>query len=104
MNMKLLDLVAQNGRLRADLIEKFCEIIDSANFRLGPKIERFEKYTIDYLSCGHALAVSSGTDVLLMALMAMIVGRGTMLYAWDISFFGRLDVPHDLELGPCLST
>ncbi|MDR2436214.1 MAG: DegT/DnrJ/EryC1/StrS family aminotransferase [Puniceicoccales bacterium] len=88
MNVKLLDLVAQNGRLKTELIEKFSEIIDSGNFILGPEVERFEKNTADYLSCGYTLGASSGTDALLLALMAMEIGPGDDVLCPGYTFFG----------------
>jgi dTDP-4-amino-4,6-dideoxygalactose transaminase len=88
VNVKLLDLVAQNGELKGELVEKFSEIVDSGNFILGPEVEQFEKNAADYLGCGHTLGVSSGTDALLLTLMAMDIGYGDDVLCPGYTFFG----------------
>jgi dTDP-4-amino-4,6-dideoxygalactose transaminase len=87
VNVKLLDLVIQNGELKSELIEKFSEILDSGCFILGSEVEQFERNVADYLSCKYALGVSSGTDALLIALMAMNIGPGDEVLCPSYTFF-----------------
>jgi dTDP-4-amino-4,6-dideoxygalactose transaminase len=87
VNVKLLDLVVQNGELKGKFIEKFSEIIDYGHFILGPEVEQFERNVADYLSSKYTLGVSSGTDALLLTLMAMNIGPGDEVLCPGYTFF-----------------
>jgi dTDP-4-amino-4,6-dideoxygalactose transaminase len=87
VNVKLLDLAIQNEELKSELVEKFSEILDSGCFILGPEVEQFEKNVANYLSCKYALGVSSGTDALLITLMAMNIGPGDVLLCPGYTIF-----------------
>jgi dTDP-4-amino-4,6-dideoxygalactose transaminase len=87
VDVKFFDPVAQNGELRSEFIGKFGEIIDSGNFILGPEVENFEKNVARYLGCERCLGVSSGTDAILIALMALGVGAGDEVLCPGYTFF-----------------
>jgi dTDP-4-amino-4,6-dideoxygalactose transaminase len=88
MQVPLLSLRAQNLNLRDEIMAKFAEVLDSGQFILGSEVEAFEKNTAKYLGVGHAIGVSSGTDALLLALMALEIGRGDEVICPSFSFFG----------------
>lgn len=87
VRVPLLDLAAQNGPLRDQLIEAIVKTVDSQRFIMGPDVELLEQELAAVLHVRHAIAVSSGTDALLLALMALDVGPGDEVVTTTYSFF-----------------
>lgn len=87
MNVPLFDIKRQNEHIRHLAIEKFSEIFDSGKFILGDEVENFEKNISDYLGVKHAIGVSSGTDALLVALMALNICPGDEVICPSFTFF-----------------
>lgn len=83
----LLDLAAQNGPLSEKLREAFERVLASQAFILGPEVEAFEQEVARYVGVEHALGVSSGTDALLLALMALGIGPGDEVMMPPLTFF-----------------
>ena len=71
MSVPLLDVNAQNLPLEKELNEAFSRVLTSAQFIMGPDVIAFEQECAELLEVRHAVACSSGTDALVMALMAM---------------------------------
>lgn len=86
-SVPLLDVPAQNGPLKKDLMEAFEKVLDSGYFILGPEVEAFEEEAASYLGVDHAIGVSSGTDALIVALMAAGVGPGDEVICPSFTFF-----------------
>ncbi len=74
----MLDLAAQNGPLRADIEGAIARVLDGNRFILGPEVEALEREIAEYLGVPHAIGVSSGTDALLISLMALGVDASNM--------------------------
>ena len=87
MNVNLLDLKAQNGALEPELHEAFLRVLRSGHFILGPEVERFERALAEFTGAKHALGVSSGTDAILVALMALGIGPGDEVLCPSFTFF-----------------
>jgi dTDP-4-amino-4,6-dideoxygalactose transaminase len=83
----LLDVGAQNGPLREQMLAAVARVIDHGQFILGPEVETFEKALATHVGTRHAIGVSSGTDALLVALMALGVGPGDEVVTTPFSFF-----------------
>jgi dTDP-4-amino-4,6-dideoxygalactose transaminase len=83
----LLDLDAQYRPLRDEILAAVTRVCDSQRFILGPEVEALEQALAERLGVRHAVAVSSGTDALLAALMAIGVGPGTEVITSTYSFF-----------------
>lgn len=87
MRVKLLDLPAQHAPLKKELLETMSRVTDSGVFIMGPELDALERELCSYTGAGHALGVSSGTDALLLALMALGVGPGDEVVTSTFSFF-----------------
>ena len=83
----LLDLGRQNEPLFDELKAAFEEVLASGAFVLGPYVERFEQELAAHLGCRHALGVTSGTDAILLALMAAGVGPGDEVITTPFTWF-----------------
>jgi dTDP-4-amino-4,6-dideoxygalactose transaminase len=87
MTVPMLDLSAQNQPLRAQIMDAIGRVVDSGRFIMGPDVERFETEIAAACGVSHAIGVSSGTDALLVALMAANVGAGDTVITTPFSFF-----------------
>jgi dTDP-4-amino-4,6-dideoxygalactose transaminase len=87
LTVPLLDLSAQNQPLRAKIIDAIGRVVDTGRFIMGPDVERFEAEIAATCGVKHAIGVSSGTDALLVALMAANVGPGDSVITTPFSFF-----------------
>jgi dTDP-4-amino-4,6-dideoxygalactose transaminase len=87
MNVKLLDLQAQYLPLRQEIRRAIDEVCDAQALILGPHVETFERNVAEYCGTTHAIAVSSGTDALLCALMALDLKPGDEVICPSFTFF-----------------
>ncbi len=87
MSVPLLDLEAQYTPLRDQLLAAVTRVCDSQRFIMGPEIDGLERELCALLGVKHAIAVSSGTDALLLALMALEIKAGDEVVTTTFSFF-----------------
>ncbi len=83
----LLDVKRQYQPLREKLIAAVTRVCDSGRYILGPECEELEGAVAHYTGARHAIACASGSDALLLALMALDVGRGDEVVCPSYTFF-----------------
>jgi len=83
----LLDLVAQYRPIRDELLQAITRVCDNQRFIMGPEVETLELELAALIGAEHAIAVSSGTDALLVAMMALGIGPGAEVITPTFSFF-----------------
>lgn len=87
MKVPLIDVALQNVPLREELEEAFSRVLASGGFILGPELAALEQELADNLGVKHAIGVSSGTDALLLAFMALGLGPGDEVLCPGFTFF-----------------
>ena len=87
LQVPLLDIPASYEQILADVEKKISEVIRSGRFILGPVVEELEARIADYCGTKYAVGVSSGTDALLVSLMAAGVGEGDEVITTPFTFF-----------------
>ncbi len=98
----LLDLHAQYKPLRAEILAAIERVCDSQRFIMGPEITALEHEMAAMLGVRHAVAVSSGTDALLLALMALDIKPGDEVVTPTYSFFATAGAVARLNAKPVL--
>jgi len=82
-----IDLKTQYGMIREDVLNGLNEVLESGQFILGREVSELEKQLAAFTGSKYALCCSSGTDALLMALMALDVGPGDAVITTPFTFF-----------------
>jgi len=100
MNVQLLDLKAQYQSLKSELDAALLRTAESQYFIMGPEVANFEKEICEYLGADYAVGVSSGTDALLLALMALDIKAGDEVIVPTYSFFATAGVVSRLNAIP----
>ncbi len=87
MQVPLLDLKRQYQTIKSEIDAAIAEVVETQYFKLGPKVAEFEEQVADYCGTKRAVGCASGTDALLLALMAHGVGEGAEVITTPYTFF-----------------
>jgi UDP-2-acetamido-2-deoxy-ribo-hexuluronate aminotransferase len=90
--MQFIDLKAQSKRIEENLISRFKQVLQHGSFIMGPEINELESVLAQFVGVKHALTVASGTDALLIALMALDIKPGDEVITSPFSFFATAEV------------
>ncbi len=83
----MLDVTRQNAPLRAEIEAAITEVVESGAFVHGPACKEFEQAMAEYCGARHAIGCASGSDALLLALMALGIGPGDEVVIPSFTFF-----------------
>jgi len=100
VKIPMLDIAAQHAPLRGELESAIKRVLDHGLFIMGPEIAELETAIADYSGVKYAIGVSSGTDALLIALMALDIKSGDEVIVPDYSFFATAGVVARLGATP----
>ncbi len=100
MKVPLLDLQAQYTPLRDELLARVERVLDSQQFILGGEVAALEEEIARYTETTHAIGCASGSDALLLALMALGVGAGDEVITTPYSFFATASCITRLQARP----
>src|SRR5687768_7209504 len=92
MRVPLLDLKAQYATIRQEVREAVDRVLENQQFILGAEVTALEEAVAHYVGARHGVGMSSGTDALLAALMALDVGPGDRVIGPAYSFFATAGV------------
>ena len=87
MNVPLLDARRQNLPLEEELAEAFRRVLHSGRYIVGSEVERFEQAAAAFAAARFGIGMSSGTDAILVALMALGIGPGDEVICPSFTFF-----------------
>lgn len=87
VTVPLLDLRRQYELIRNEIDPVIRRVVESQYFILGPEVDAFEQEVAAYCQTPHSIGVSSGTDAILIALMAEAIGDGAEVITTPFSFF-----------------
>ncbi|HOJ13626.1 MAG TPA: DegT/DnrJ/EryC1/StrS family aminotransferase [Deltaproteobacteria bacterium] len=90
--MQFIDLAAQQERIRGKIVEKIEAVLAHGQYILGPEVREIEERLAAFVGVKHALSCASGTDALLMALMAYGVGPKDAVFTTPFTFVATAEV------------
>ena len=90
--MQFIDLATQQKRIRDKVEANITAVLDHGKYIMGPEIKTLEKRLSDYAGVKHAIGCASGTDALLMALMALGIGPGDAVFTSPFTFIATAEV------------
>lgn len=91
MNIPLVDLKAQYKLVEEKAGKAVMKVLSSANYIMGSEVLEFEKEFAEYIGVKHAISVGNGTDALVLALMAVGVGKGDEVITTPFTFFSTAE-------------
>ena len=99
----IVDLRAQYQTIGEEIRRAIDGVLESQQFILGPEVERLEKEAAAYLGCREVIGVASGSDALLLALMALGIGPGDAVLVPTFTFFATASAVARLGATPIAS-
>lgn len=90
--MEFIDLAAQQRRIKEQIDDRIQRVLAHGRYIMGPEVLELEKQLAGYVGAKHALGCASGTDALLLALMAYGVGPGDAVFTTPFTFIATAEV------------
>jgi len=98
--MRFIDLAAQQYRIRDKIENRMKKVLDHGQYIMGPEISELEEKLADYVGVQHAVGVGSGTDALLIPLMAYGIEQGDAVFTTTFTFIATAEVIQILRATP----
>ncbi len=89
--MQFVDLKAQYSRIEDQVNQRMRKVLDHGQYIMGPEVRELEVVLADYVGVKHCIGVASGTDALLVALMALGVGHGDEVITTPFTFIATAE-------------
>ncbi len=89
--IQMVDLKKQIDGIREELIAAATEVLESAQYILGPRVKEFERKVAEYCGAADAVGVASGTDALHLSIAALGIGRGDEVITTPFTFFSTVE-------------
>jgi dTDP-4-amino-4,6-dideoxygalactose transaminase len=96
----LLDINRDHAPLRDEIVAALAKVVDSGKFLFGPEVQELEKSMAQWCGTQHAVACASGSDALLLALMALDIGEGDEVICPSFTFFATASAVWRLNARP----
>ncbi len=90
--MQFIDLAAQQERIRERIEANIASVLNHGKYIMGPEIQSLEEKLAQYVGVKHAISCASGTDALLLALMAFEIGPGDAIFTTPFTFIATGEV------------
>jgi UDP-2-acetamido-2-deoxy-ribo-hexuluronate aminotransferase len=87
VSMQFIDLKAQYGKLKTDINARIQAVLDHGQYILGPEVAELESRLASRTRSKHCISCASGTDALLLAMMALEIGQGDEVITSPFTFF-----------------
>jgi UDP-2-acetamido-2-deoxy-ribo-hexuluronate aminotransferase len=91
-NIQFIDLAAQQARIRGQVEERIRKVLDHGKYIMGPEVKELEDKLASYVGAKHCITCASGTDALLMPLMAYGAGPGDAIITTPFTFISTAEV------------
>ena len=98
--MQFIDLKTQQRRIRQDVEKRILNVLDHGRYIMGPEVKELEEQLADYVGVKHCITCSSGTDALLMPLMAWNIGPGDAVFVPTFTFIATAEMVQLLGATP----
>lgn len=89
--IQMVDLKKQIEGIREELIAAATEVLESAQYILGPRVKEFEQKVAEYCGAAEAVGVASGTDALHLSIAALGIGKGDEVITTPFTFFSTVE-------------
>lgn len=89
--MDFIDLKSQQVRIKSEIDANIARVLEHGQYIMGPEVGELEERLADYTGSKHAIGVASGTDALLIAMMALNIGQGDEVITTPFSFIATAE-------------
>ena len=89
--MEFIDLKKQQAKIRSKIDLSIGKVLDHGKYILGPEVQELEERLAKFIGVKHCIAVSSGTDALLISMMALNIGNGDEVITTPFTFAGTIE-------------
>src|SRR5262245_63248259 len=86
-SIEFIDLKAQQARIRARIDAAIARVLDHGQYIMGPEVSKLEERLAQYTGAKHVISCASGTEALLIAMMAIGIGPRHAVLCTDFSYY-----------------